>query len=418
MGKSDNTLRRGLDSLGGHLGEIAGGAAAGAAIGAGVSLAWPALATGAGIAVGAFVGPIVVDRVARIWPSAYGLHSIKRFRMVDGRPRWLSYAEWLFIDKLRRDFSEPHLPGHVEIDEAGREILRNATCLGIIPARFRNDIDDVAHLVPKLDQKTVVPRPAGAIQRLRRRAKHLSIACISVHPAVIATLIHMRDGLKIPLSLNGDYEYGLLAIKNIISSMVASAPYDIIFLPDSAFLMAHDRTLPVDFTIDYRFMLPVSSQHQYIVRRRSKRPQVGLNGVNFTRFLRNSTGHGQFHQIRREVDIPLKDHPYDIENRLDILADVEDNVAVALWDPTHLYAIASGEFYEVEELRRKYWLSMYGLRSVFSDKKTSTDLIAAFIYSWNYCGLNLSYASDLLEREASIKSGFQRGIHSFDRKSR
>lgn len=417
MGKFDGTARRGFDSVSGHLGPAVGFLAAGA-VSAVFGLPPQAivpLTVGGGIA-GAFMGPVVVDGVVRIWPSAYKLHAMKRLRWVNGRLRWLDYAEWLLIDKLHRDFDQSPLPDRLEILDAGRDILHDIGSLGVIPTRFREDFDRLGELLPKFKRNTVLRRPSGAIGRLQRRTENLCAVCISVHPAVISTLLYMRDELQVPLSINHDYDYGLLAIRSAIDRITSSVPHDIMFLPDPAVLMAHNGNIPFDFTIDYRLMMPVLPMQHYIVRRRSKRLQEGLKGTNFTRFLQHSTGQKLFHRICHDVDIPLRELPYDIDNCSEILADVEDNVAVALWDPMHKYAIASGEFYEVKELRREYWLSMYGLRSSFSSNDASKDFIAAFIYSWYYCGSNLSYASDLLERESSVKNGFQRGIHSFDGK--
>lgn len=417
MGKFDGTVRRGFDSIGGHLGPALGGLAAGAA-GVGFGLPPQAilpLTVGGGIA-GAFAGPIVVEGAVRIWPSAYKLHSIKRLRWVNGRLRWLSYSEWLLIDKLHRDFSQSPLPDRLEILDAGRGILHDMGCLGAVPARFREDVDRVGERLPKFRRDAVPRRPSGAIRRLQRRTENISAVCISVNPAVIATLHHMRDKLQVPLSINNDFDYGVVAIRSAIGRIASDVPHDIMFLPDSAVLMAHSGNTAFDLTTDYRFMMPVTRIQQYIVRRRSKRLQEGLKGTNFTRFLQHSTGQELFHRIRKDVDIPLKEHPYDAGNCNEILADVEDNIAIALWDPMHKYAIASGEFYEVKEVRRNYWISMYGLRRLFDDREMSRDFAAAFLYSWDHCRHNLAYASDLLERETSVKNGFRRGIHSFDGK--
>jgi hypothetical protein len=402
MAKYRSIFETGMSSVGNGLGALAGGAAG---IGLGEISGVPYASL-----VGGAVGAMVFDGLGKVIPTTLPSAPLPRLICVNGQLRLLGVGDLLLHQKLSTGFDLSPLFDRALMMGARDEVLVKASSIGGVPAQFRDDCLALESIYPRVARPLGLSGCQPALNRLMRRREPLSVICLAIQPAILATLLDMRDRLKIPMSINHDSANGVLAAERIESHMTAGVPFDVAFMPNAALLMARKNGAPVDLTRHYAFVMPIHAQKQHGIRRRKGAVGDGLQGINFMRFLGNGSAEEQFRGMRSKLDIAVRERAYDVLDYKTIAENLEGNVAALLWDPWYSWVMRSRAFISIPSLDYQYWMSLYGLRQTFEERLVARDFMVAFRESWAFCAARIDYCFHLLEGEPSAKDNFLRAI--------
>jgi hypothetical protein len=394
MARDRPIVQKWLSSAGNAAGTVLGGIA-------GHTIAGPEGGF-AGAIAGAFVGQPVFDELGRHLPERISEWDGRWPRRVNGRPRLITYSELQLLSQLERDFSHSHMSSREKVVQDCDEAVAKAFTMGNVPSLFLKDAGLLSHRYPATPEGVTGVPDQEAVRSLRSLKNVISISCQPVMPAILASLIDMRDRLKIPLYIHHPDMSGVAQVAGVIQRLHQNNPFDLAFVPNAAFLRAKYRGRSYDLSAQYAFAMPVHYQWQHLVRRPHKNRYEGLNGIDYVRFLADGSAHEQYRDVKRHRKMALTEDPFTLDTYEKILDFGDLNIAVGLWEPLSQYALRSGKFVSIDQQRYRYWMSAFLKRNVFHEEHKIRALVSVFANSWMHCSANLDYASDLLRSEAII----------------
>lgn len=396
MARDRPTLQKWLNSAGSAVGPLVGGLAGGAIGGAEGAIV--------GGVAGNFLAPPLLDELARHFPDRLTQVDGRWFRRVGDKLSFVTYSQYELLAQLRRDFAHSSIPSRTNILRDRDSATDKASLIGNATANFRNDARALDQRVSAISEREPLLADDDALRTLRQVKTALSISCQPVMPAILATLIDMRERLKIPLYIRHEDKSGVAQVHYMIERVHSGFPFDVAFVPNAAFLRAKHRGRAYDLSAHYAFATPVHYQDQHLVRRNHRNRYEGLNGLDYVRFLADGSAHEQYREINRRQSPRMREDQFTLSNYEKILQFADLNIAVALWEPISQYVLRSGKFVGIVRGDYSYWMSAFLGRDAFHDERFIRAFLNVFASAWCHCRANQSYAATLLEREAVLEN--------------
>jgi hypothetical protein len=342
--------------------------------------------------LGVIAGGAISIEAAKHWPDLRQSDLARASDEVLAALSLIDPAELNFSRKLDDDLFPENtpLPETFVVKEALEDLHRKIPIGTKAAGKFRADLQavkenyDPSHGATRLG----VPDPE-AVALLRGLDRPIRADCTSIEPAVLAAVGTMRDRFGIPVQIGTDSINGRHQVLQAGARLDSGDPFDLILCATAPFLFYSIKGAEGAFQDQYRFLLPIHKERQYLLRKpaRGIDENSGLSGIRVIRFLELSSAEEQFQFIRiatRTKYTPRELHLGDIPLIANALRDDE---AIVLYEPAASAAMRAAGLIRVAGPISDYdvWIGMFGASELVSQPKLRWALVECFVAAWVFC---------------------------------